>query len=392
MRPSLPALISCSALCLGSACVVGGTGPTDGGVGFDVTPRDGRGGADTNPVCPDSPGDVDLLFMIDNSNSMSEEQTSLAMQLPRLVRTLASGDLDLDGLPEFRPVRSLQVGVVTSDMGTGGFVVPTCTAPETGDDGILRTRGDTARSGCMGSYPRFLSFSPGTDPDAFATDVGCLARQGTGGCAFEQQLDAVLKAVTPSDSAIRFANGTRGRGDRDNDGFVRPGALLAVVVVTDEEDCSASDPGLFDPDSSTYTSAMTLRCFSYPGDPPLYPIDRYVDGLLAVKGDPRLLVYGVIAGIPTELVGTSTDYDAILSHPDMEEVVDPGMAMRLRPSCNVPGRGLAFPPRRIVRVGQGLEARGVSTTMRSICQADFTPAIDAILVRIGDWLQSEFCE
>jgi len=40
----------------------------------------------------------------------------------------------------------------------------------------------------------------------------------------------------------------------------------------------------------------------------------------------------------------------------------------------VPGRGLAFPPRRIVQVGRGLDARGVSTTMQSICQADFTPA------------------
>ncbi len=372
-----------------AACVAGSVEPTDGGVGFDVTPTDAPR-PDTGPPCPEGPGDVDLLFMIDDSSSMSEEQTSLGMQLPRLVRALASGDLEADGIPEFRAARSLQVGVVTADMGTGGAAVPTCDAPTTGDDGILRTRGDA--SGCMGGAPRFLSFEPGADLDAFAADVACVARQGTSGCAFEQQLEAVLKAVTPSTSPIRFVDDSRGHADGANDGFIRPGALLVVVIVTDEEDCSASDPEIFDPGSSTYSGPLTLRCFQHSGDPPLHPIDRYVDGLLAVKGDPRGLVYAAISGVPRELVADTTDYAAILAHPDMQERVDPTMPTQLRPSCNVAGRGLAFPPRRIVEVGRRLQQRGVSTTMQSICQADFTPAVDAILERIGIWLQNEFCE
>ena len=86
---------------------------------------------------------VDLLFMMDNSNSMQEEQASLAEQLPRLIQVLASGDQDGDGIEDFPPVKSLQVGVITSDMGTGGFSVPTCSDSNFGDDGKLRSIGNT---------------------------------------------------------------------------------------------------------------------------------------------------------------------------------------------------------------------------------------------------------
>ena len=82
---------------------------------------------------------VDLLFMVDNSNSMAEEQASLSEQFPNLVRTLASGELTVTNamgettVETFPPVKSLRVGVVSSDMGTGGFTVPTCLEPGFGD-------------------------------------------------------------------------------------------------------------------------------------------------------------------------------------------------------------------------------------------------------------------
>ena len=67
---------------------------------------------------------VDVLFVIDNSGSMSEEQVKLSKELPRLVRVLASGDLDgvpnADGQPDFQPVASLHLGVVSSDLGVNG--------------------------------------------------------------------------------------------------------------------------------------------------------------------------------------------------------------------------------------------------------------------------------
>ena len=41
---------------------------------------------------------VDILFMVDNSNSMREEQELLRQQFPSLVRILTSGDRDGDGV------------------------------------------------------------------------------------------------------------------------------------------------------------------------------------------------------------------------------------------------------------------------------------------------------
>src|SRR5688572_12161461 len=63
---------------------------------------------------------LDLLFVIDNSQSMREEQEKLKVQLPRLVKILTTGDLDQDGDAEFQPVRSLHLGVISSNMGTLG--------------------------------------------------------------------------------------------------------------------------------------------------------------------------------------------------------------------------------------------------------------------------------
>ncbi|MCB9599842.1 MAG: hypothetical protein H6720_05740 [Sandaracinus sp.] len=342
--------------------------------------------------------EVDLLFMIDNSNSMAQEQNALSRELPNLVRVLASGDIEGDGTQEFPPVRSLQVGVVTSDMGTGGFIVPTCSNSRFGDDGVLRDRGNTARPGCMAMYsPRFFSFEPagGGDPTAFANEVTCVAAMGTNGCGFEQQLEAVLKAVTPSTSGIRFVEGSVGHADGQNAGFIRPNSLLTVIVVTDEEDCSAVQPEVFDPASTTFGGDLNLRCWTY-GDPAMgiiHPVQRFVDGLLATRADPDLLVVAAITGVPEAVnptPGAPIDYAAILAHPDMVEMVDPTMPSRLRPSCDrtdeAGERSIAFPPRRIVSMLQGLEAGGANAILQTICQDSFTGALEAVVRKIADVL------
>jgi hypothetical protein len=336
---------------------------------------------------------VDLLFMVDNSGSMSEEQASLAEQIPRLITTLTTGDrnptidADGDGDPsddgdDFAPVRSLQVGVVTSDMGVGGFSVMTCNdEPNFGDDGLLWTRGNTAISGCMANYPNFLELRrESTDPAQFARDVMCVSTVGTGGCGFEQQLESVLKALTPStctDPWCTFQMGTRGHGDTTSAGFLRPDSILAVVFLTDEEDCSAADADLFNTGSTRYSGELNLRCFLNPAAQ--HPLSRYVEGYLATRRSPERLVVSVIAGIPPSVSTDTATYAQILALPEMQEEIDPTMMTRLRPSCNVAGRGIAFAPRRVVALARELEERGAYTSAHSICQADFTPAIDALV-------------
>ncbi len=345
--------------------------------------------------CRRAAGQLDMLFVVDNSGSMSEEQASLAEQLPRLVRAVVTGDANEDGVQDFPAVADLHVGVVTVDMGVGGYAIPTCTAsPMFGDDGVLRTVGSTSLMGCAPSYPSFLAYAPGdgSTPDQLAADFGCLAAAGTSGCGFEQQLEAGLKAVTPSTSATTFTAGTRGHGDTENAGFLRPDAALAVVTITDEEDCSIT-PGseaIFDLTSSTYTGDLNLRCYLY--KEAQQPIARYVDGLLALKSDPSLVVFAPIVGIPVDLAGAS--YDAMLADPRMVETIDtaPGTTgARLVASCNVPGRGVAFPPRRIVGTASDLAARGAHTVVQSICQESFEAPITAVLGAIQGSL-SGTCE
>ncbi len=103
------------------------------------------------------PSGIDLLFVIDDSASMTEEQESLAAQLPRFVRALVEPpDDDGDGAPDWPPIVDMHVGVITTDMGTGGFAVPTCSDASVGDDAVLRTVGRVAIAGCAASYPAIL--------------------------------------------------------------------------------------------------------------------------------------------------------------------------------------------------------------------------------------------
>jgi hypothetical protein len=330
--------------------------------------------------------EVDLLFMIDNSGSMIEEQASLAAEIPRLINVLASGE---NGEETFPPVSDLRVGVISSDMGTGP--AGAC-GSMFGDDGVLLTTGNTANPACMATYPTWLEFAAdGGDPMAFATDVQCVATAlGTNGCGFEQQLDAILKALTPSTSGITFQGGTVGHGDGQNASFVRERSLLAIIALTDEDDCSAIDPGLFEMDNPLYDPNLNLRCFNHPEA--VHPLSRFTDGLLALRAEnPDLLVYATITGIPVDLVPNSDmalgpQVDSILADSRMIEMPNPEDSTQLVPSCDIPGRGRAFPPRRMISLAADLEDAGANGVVQSICQEDYSGALDAIIAKIADVL------
>ncbi|MCA9605065.1 MAG: hypothetical protein KC619_05700 [Myxococcales bacterium] len=336
------------------------------------------GSACEGDCCGRGNGSLDVLLGVDNSNSMSEEQALLAEQIPRMARVFATGDIDGDGIQDVPALHSVRIGTVSSDMGTGGFVVPTCANTDLGDDGALHTAGRTDIAGCLASYPSYAELAPSaglTDIDAFVDQVSCTAQLGIGGCGFEQQLESVAKAVTPSTAPMTFQDGTPGQADRANAGFLRTDSILAVVLLTDENDCSASDPELFDPASPVYGATdLNLRCSANPDA--LHATSRYVDALRASRDRPGDVVYALIGGIPADLAGA--DPATILADPRMAETVDPDAPSRLLPSC-MSEHGLAMPPRRLVEVAQGLPG----STIQSICQDDFTPAVDAILRRVA---------
>lgn len=360
-----------------------GPGGPDGSPDLDGSPNPDAGEMDVGVVGdawidsgpPPTVDKVDLLLVIDNSGSTTEEQASLKAELPALVRALAEGRSP-DGTT-FSPVEDLRVGVVTSDMGTGGFAIPTCGEPNFGDDGILQRTSDGA--GCdpiPADASPYLSLEPATgDLAAFTEDLRCLADRGTSGCGFEQQLDAMLKAVTPEASPIRFVMDSTGHADGLNEDFVRPDSLLIVVMLTDEDDCSASDPRIFDRNNDSFTPDLNLRCWRH-GEA-VHPSRRYVDGLLAVH-PPERIIFHLIAGIPVDLSapdGERTDYRTLIGDPSvrdprMVETLDPDNPSQLTPSCNVPGRGVAYPPVRLVTMARDLQARGATSFVQSICRAD----------------------
>ncbi|MGE0792389.1 MAG: hypothetical protein AB7S26_42335 [Sandaracinaceae bacterium] len=368
--------------------------------------------------CTPPAHEVDLLFMIDNSSSMSEEQHNLVRALPRFVTTLMTGDLDADGDVagdlepddlDFPPPVRLQIGVVTSDMGTGGSTVPTCSNSMFGDDGLLSTVGDLTRSGCDATYPSFLGFFTGGDPTRFASDVACVMSTGTQGCGFEQPLEAVLKALSPTVdqpwtatgfAAPRFFMDSEGNGDVENAGFVQFDSVLAIVMLTDEDDCSARDPDLYDVRSTTYPDDPNLRCVVYEEEA-LHPIARYVDGLIQLRRAPGHLVFAPIVGIPADLAPMGfepVDYARLVSDDPtvrderMVPRVDPANPQRMLTSCREPATGLAYPPTRIARVAEGLERRGAQVTVRSICEPDLGWTMTGVLDRIREALDGTCAE
>jgi hypothetical protein len=394
---------------------------------------------------------VDLLFLIDNSGSMGEEQKKLAEVLPNLVAALATGNSDGKPKPpgvksDFTPVTSLHIGVVTSDMGINGApaqnscgnksYLPTERDTRTsttridqpvGNDGILQTTTDVAVAGifvppagggdvveevpgdpgCANvSFPptqRFVDFMAGGDAVDAARRFGCIAKRGRNGCGLEQQLEAVLKALTPPDSATKFtALSPNGHGNPSkpggpagfNQNFLREDSILAVVVVSDEEDCSSPDASraLFDGTSMTVNGGINVRCGLPENQGLLHPVARYIKGLTDLKPAAyrdRLIFAGAV-GIPlAPNTGAKTHsgaapLDALLARPDMQFATRRNMAGtddEPVPTCiSESGAGGAAPGRRYLEVAKAFGDNGVVT---SICEDEYQSLLDVLVKKIA---------
>lgn len=350
---------------------------------------------------------VDLLLMVDNSNSMTEEQASVASEVPRIVTVLTSGDTNGDGMQDFMPARSLHIGIVDSDMGLGDVTgVGTC-EDNFGDDGLMQIDSRHGATGCSASYaatyaatPNVFDFTrgdPARTPAQFGMDVGCVASLGTDGCGFEFELESPLKALslTPDANGLSpvswthanyhpptFRGPSYGHGSDPgtNGAFLRPDSALAIVTINDEDDCSTDNPRIFSEDAefSEMDGAhieLNLRCHVWRDR--LYPVSRYADGFLGLRANPGLLIYAAITGVPPSVAGM--DPAVILADPNMQEQVNPMMTNNLLPACSVTGRGVAYPAIRMTQLAQLLNSAGAHTTIQSICANSFGPAFDEII-------------
>jgi hypothetical protein len=361
--------------------------------------------------------EVDLLFMIDNSGSMAEEQALLAEQLPKLAQALASGVLDLGNgkVRMFTPVRSLHLGVISSDMGVNGVQGIKSCLERFGDDGKLLV--GAAQSCALTTLEdgNHLTFTRGTtDPTVLGNEFACITGLGTSGCGLEQQLEAMLKAVAPA-SETSFGAGSGGHGDGFNARFLREKSVLALIAVTDEEDCSipdsssemfvsqTTDPLYLAPNGKLV--GINARCAAFAESGRLHPVTRYVEGFRALKDNPELLIFGAIAGVPEDVDSLLTadgtqDFDAILRLDKMQIKFDgtPGLTAENAeyvndgnaqpdPAC-VSTVGAepagASPARRFVQVAKEFGKNGI---IRSICAQNFGSAITAIIDKIANQLK-----
>jgi hypothetical protein len=211
-----------------------------------------------DPVTPvPTEREVDILLVIDNSGSMGEEQAKLADAVDALAGMLDAANPPVD----------YRIAVTTTDNGN-----PWCNA--TGPEA-----GNLQASSCR-SRPEEFTFNGATVIEAFdvacdaicpagmdaltiddgkpwvdvqrslGTDnvggaVGdnlrCMLPQGINGCGFEQPLESAWKAIQRFDTP-----------GEDSFGFHRPGALLAVLIVSDETDCSHNPEhdSIFQPDGN----------------------------------------------------------------------------------------------------------------------------------------------
>jgi hypothetical protein len=224
---------------------------------------------------------IDLLFMIDNSASMADKQAVLSAAVPQLLRRLTTpycvdpknpnaepeetnNPTDPCKTPgyvrEFSPVNDIHIGVITSSLGDAGG--DRCDTEIEDDHGWLL--------GSLKRAPESLRQSPylaWSQSDAAAFDTQIKAKEtlfrnfvttaGESGCGFEMSLESWYRflidpeppaKLEAQDSADGKTTATTrvGRDDTlllQRKEFLRPDSLLAIIMLTDENDCSLRDSG-----------------------------------------------------------------------------------------------------------------------------------------------------
>ena len=329
--------------------------------------------------CDAANGELDVLLVVDDSGSMREEQELLVREFPRLARVLASGDRDGDGIQDFPALQSVQLGVISTDLGSGAAMVRTC-EPGFGQDGILI-------GGAGSNIATYNASDPGSLDD-FVTQVSSTATLGTAGCGYEQPLEASLLALsTPATmpaSPIGY-EGRTGHALGANAGLLREHSMLAIVYVTDENDMSVADAAVLSGSDPRFGSIPpNQRAFVLEDDASaILPISRYVSNMSALRDDPRDLIFAAVTGIPMDVSPDAAhpDFAGLRSSPDMNFRVDESGSSAL-PACSSMN-GVAHPSRRFVYAAEGLEAAGANTVLTSICEADFQRLLDGILAHVA---------
>jgi hypothetical protein len=269
---------------------------------------------------------IDILFMVDDSSSMIEMQQKLYDQLPNFVTVLQRAQIPPD----------LHIAVVSSDMGAPGDSTAGIGCTASGDQGGFRSMPQgTCTDTTLQNGSTFISDDGAGDKNytgpALSQVLQCITLLGDKGCGFEHQLASIARALGADGSPLPSTNAN----------FLRPDAYLGIVILTNEDDCSApASTQLYSLNGGQQNIANPLgplanyRCNQYghlcvdpggnqimpPLNPPngattldltncesndsstglLTPVSQFVSEIKALKPDPdNQILVAAIAGPPT---------------------------------------------------------------------------------------------
>jgi len=187
----------------------------------------------TDTFTQEPSAEVDILWVVDNSNSMESEQQLVADGFESFIRTIEETNIDF------------HVGVITTNMDA-----------------------DNPDRGKLLGEPQVI-----TPEDDYVMLFEDRIRVGTDGSDKEKGLAAALGALSePHISSI-------------NEGFRRDDAALSIIFVSDEDDCS---------DNESLAAYDGSACYSR--EELLVPVRDYVDEYkdLAATGNPLVLTSGIV--------------------------------------------------------------------------------------------------
>ncbi len=180
--------------------------------------------------------EVDILFVVDNSESMEAEQERLARRF----------DTFIEYMDEVETLMDFHLGVITTDLSY-----------------------DNEQRGRLLGTPAVLTRQTPDYVGKFKERV----LVGIDGWGMEKGLEASYVAL--SEPMVSDAN----------DGFMRDGAMLVLIYVSDENDCS--DRGALPSEDYCYLPA-------YQDD--LVPVSEYVSTFRSIKADTELVMAFSIVG------------------------------------------------------------------------------------------------
>ena len=229
----------------------------------------------------------------------------------------------------------------------------------------------------------------------------CIAAVGNSGCGFEQPLAAVARAL-----------GADGRSaPAENQGFLRQGALLFIVLVTDEDDCSVPPgSGLFDTIGNQNLASQlgppaNFRCNEFghlcngvkpPRRAPTGSVNDVVtlDGCVSAEGAGMLTPLATLRAqirllkpfpdqqvLVAAIAGPSAPYTVEWRNPS---VTDTGPWPVIDVSCTAPDGSLATPGVRINEFVGGFGANGQTS---SVCVDTFAPILSALATQLAAHIQ-----